>query len=217
MGAYQQEGPRDGEYLISEAEGARARTAGILAAGNNLVSGAVLGRIEVGACTAVAAGGNTGNGAMGAITVGAGAMAGDYHLRVIAAASNGGQYQLSNPDGVMVGIGNVGAAFSGGGLSFTLAAGGADFAVSDGFTLTVAKGSGKYTALDVSAGNGAQRAAGILWRSTDATAADQHIVVHKRDCEVDLDLLSWPAGITDGQKARAIEQLLESGIVARPE
>lgn len=81
--------------------------------------------------------GNTGNGTMGAVTVTAGAKLGVYKLTVITAASNAGVFSVEDPDGNIVDMGNVAAAFSSGGLAFTLADGATDFAVGDQFNITV--------------------------------------------------------------------------------
>lgn len=95
--------------------------------------------LEAVAGTAIAAAqaGNTGNGTMGAVTVSAGAKAGVYTLEIIEVAANAGTFIVIDPDGVPIGTGNVAAAFSAGGLAFTLADGATDFVAGDGFTITV--------------------------------------------------------------------------------
>lgn len=92
------------------------------------------------AATAAALGTNTGNGVMGAITVGAAARAGVYTLTVIEPAANAGAFIVEDPDGVQVGDGAVGAAFNAGGLAFTLADGATDFVAGDSFAITVTGG-----------------------------------------------------------------------------
>jgi hypothetical protein len=86
---------------------------------------------------ATAFAGNTGNGAMGAITATTGAKPGNYSLVIIEPAANAGTFQVEDPDGVFVGRGTVGVAFSAGGLAFTLADGATDFVAGDGFTIAV--------------------------------------------------------------------------------
>jgi hypothetical protein len=101
-----------------------------------------------GAASAAATGGNTGNGTMGSITVSAGAVLGDYKLTISAAATDAGTFLLEKPDGSIVGAGTVGAAFSKGGLAFTVADGGTDFVVGDSFTITVTSlGDEAFTAI----------------------------------------------------------------------
>jgi hypothetical protein len=80
---------------------------------------------------------NTGDGVMGAITVTARTKTGRYRLRVIEPGTNLGTFFVDDPDGRQIGAGVVAAAFSGGGLAFTLADGGTDFVSGDGFTIDV--------------------------------------------------------------------------------
>lgn len=93
-----------------------------------------------GLTAAAALGTNTGNGVMGAITVGAAARAGVYTLTVVEPAANAGAFIVEDPDGVQVGDGNVAAAFNAGGLAFTLADGATDFIAGDSFAITVSGG-----------------------------------------------------------------------------
>jgi hypothetical protein len=86
---------------------------------------------------ATAYAGNTGNGAMGAITVSAGAKVGTYKLTITEPASNVGNFIVEDPDGITIGQGDVAAAFSAGGLAFTLADGSTDFSAGDGFNIVV--------------------------------------------------------------------------------
>lgn len=89
--------------------------------------------------------GNTGNGAMGAITVSAGAKAGVYTLTVVEPAANAGAFVVEDPDGIIIGHGTVAVAFSAGGLAFTLADGATDFVSGDTFLITVALTAGGGT------------------------------------------------------------------------
>lgn len=99
--------------------------------------GVILGGTFAATGAAVAGSGNTGNGVMGAITVTAGAKAGVYTLEITGAASNAGSFSVTDPDGIFVDDGDVAAAFSAGGLAFTLADGATDFVVGDTFAITV--------------------------------------------------------------------------------
>lgn len=209
------EGKYAGEFLISEANGTRSREQVTLAAGNNLEAGAIVGKITLGAGSSAGGGGNTGDGAMGAITVGANAQVGDYVLTITKAAANAGDFQVVDPQGDVVGVGTVGAAFSGGGLSFTLADGAVDFVVGDTFTVTVAAGSGQYAELDPAAADGSQQAAGVLYAPVDANAADAEAVIVSRDAEVSSNDLAWKTGMTAGQITTATEELAALGIIAR--
>lgn len=67
-----------GEYVLSEGPRGRSRDTVTIAQNQTLLAGTVLGQVSDGAATAVAGGGNTGNGVFGAITNSAGAPAGAY-------------------------------------------------------------------------------------------------------------------------------------------
>lgn len=208
------EGKYAGEFIISEANGQRSREAITILSGQNLVAGAVLGKITVGSASAVA-GTNTGNGTMGAITVGAGAQPGVYNLKVTKAAANAGDFQVVDPQGDVAGVGTVGVAFSGGGLSFTLADGATDFVVGDTFAITVATGSNKYVEHDAAGTDGRQVAAGILFGAVNATSADKKGVALVRDCEVNGSEITWKTGISAGNKTAGINALAAAGLIVR--
>jgi len=99
--------------------------------------GVILGGTFAATGASAAGADNTGNGTMGAITVTAGAKAGVYTLEITGAASNAGAFRVTDPDGVFINDGDVAAAFSSGGLAFTLADGATDFVVGDTFAITV--------------------------------------------------------------------------------
>lgn len=182
-----------------------------------LTGGMVLGKVEVATASAAAFSGNTGNGTMGSITVGAGAKAGDYKLVIVEPATNAGKFTVEDPDGITIGTGTVAVAFSAGGLAFTLADGATDFVSGDGFTITVAAGSGKYVQIDFSGTLGTQNAAGIL--ITDVTAPDGSdiagVALVRGPATIIASKLTWPSGATTNQKNAALAQLLAKGIVQR--
>lgn len=205
-----------GEFVVSLANNTRSLETVTLKMGEDLGAGTVLGRIAVGAATSAAFAINAANtGTMGAVTVGAGAVAGDYKLVVIEPASNAGKFTVENPSGVLIGTGTVAAAFSAGGLSFTLADGATDFLAGEGFTITVAAGSGKYVAFDQDATDGSQHAAAILFRATDATDGDRSALVVARQAEVKGACLVWPSDIDAGEKTAALADLAALTIIAR--
>ena len=124
--------------------------------------GTVLGRYLVdGSATSAANAGNTGTGTMGTVTVGALAKKGIYNLRVVATSSGAGTFVVTDPDGKYVGQGTVAVAFNAGGLSFTLADGTPDFALGDGFIITV-DGTEKYKVMKATAIDGSANFAGIV-------------------------------------------------------
>jgi len=162
----------------------------------NLTRGALLGKITNGSASSEAkSGGNTGNGTMGTVTVGSGAKAGVYQLRIVTAASNAGEFTVKDPDGVVVGVGDVATAFAGGGLSFTLADGGTDFVVGDGFDITVAAGSGKYVLSATAATDGSEVPRAILAEDADATSGDVTTVAYLTG-EFNSDAMTFGTGHT---------------------
>lgn len=196
------------EGLLSELPGRMSREAITVLSGQNITKAmTVLGKVTVGAGSSAAYAGNTGNGTMGAITVSAGAKAGVYKLTIIEPAANAGRFTVEDPDGIIIGVGTVAAAFSAGGLAFTLADGATDFVAGDGFNITIAAGSGKWVAYNQDASNGSQVAAGILTDAVDASSADADGVAFVRGIEVADDALTWPSDIESGEKATAIAQL----------
>ncbi len=120
---------------------------GTLIRGSGTVArGTVLGKITIGAATAAAkSGGNAAN--TGALTLDAttpilaGAKVGVYAVRCITAASNGGTFRVSDPDGYVLGDVAVGATFAND-IKFAIADGSQDFIVGEGFDITIAAGSG---------------------------------------------------------------------------
>jgi hypothetical protein len=83
------------------------------------------------ASSAPKAGGNTGNGTMGAVTVTSAAV-GAYTVTFTSATA----FNVTGPAG-SVGSGTTGTLFNTGGLSFTITAGATPFVAGDGFTITV--------------------------------------------------------------------------------
>ncbi len=84
-----------------------------------------------------------------------------------------------------------------------------------GTVLGIVAASGEYVPIDPAATDGRETAAGILYDHADATSAAVAAAAMVRDAEIKADLLIWPDGITDAQKAAALSQLAATGIVAR--
>jgi hypothetical protein len=204
-----------GGFMVSEAEKTRSRDQITVLSGQNLKAGAVLGKVAHGSATSVAKGGNTGNGVMGAVTLGVGAQVGDYKLTIIEPAANAGAFIVEDPAGVEVASGTVGVAFSAGGLAFTLADGATDFVSGDQFTITVAAGSGKYKEYNPANTDGSETAVAILYDDCDATSADQQAVGITRQAEVNASELVWFSGASAPQQTTGKTQLALQGLIAR--
>lgn len=87
--------------------------------------------------------------------------------------------------------------------------------VMTGTVLGKVEASGKFKPLNVGAADGTQVAAAVILQHADATSVDVSVVNLKRRAQVVLQMLIWPAGITDAQKSTALEQLAALGIIAR--
>lgn len=147
-----------------------------LLSGQNLTRGTVLGRVAGAVAAAVAAAGNTGDGTVGTVTLGAGAKEGTYRLICIEPAANAGKFQVEDPDGNVVGVATVGVAFAGP-INFTIADGAADFVAGDSFTVAVAEGT-KYVKSLAAATDGSQRPDAILAEDCDASGGDKAAVAY---------------------------------------
>ncbi|MCO6057313.1 head decoration protein [Pseudomonas sp. MOB-449] len=73
----------------------------------------------------------------------------------------------------------------------------------------------KFVALDPAATTGAENAAAVLRDHADATDGDVNAVGYVRLAEVRADMLVWPAGISDNDKAEALAALATAHLVAR--
>jgi len=182
--------------------------------------GRVLGRsLTGGSATATADSGNTGDGTMGAVTVDGNAIIGNYRVVVQEAALDGGEFRVESPLGDVVGVGNVGEEFTGGGISFTLSDGAADFAEGDFFIVEVT-GTEKYHTIGAEDVDGSQDFAGIYIGSPDgdnkqtiAAATDTKVVVLWRGpATIGEDLLTYGATVdTDAEKDTVKKQIVNAG------
>lgn len=209
-----------GGYLVSEAVAERSRDQVTLLqqtyseAPNVTPAGTILGEVLDGTSGTYAANaGNTGNFTCSAITLGQGVEEGVYGIEFIAPTV----FNVTNPAGELVGEGATGVAFNKGGLEFTLTAGGTAAVAGDGATITIAANAnvGLFNALSLTAADGTQIPAAILYNTTYAGDGNVAVAVHTRDCEVNGSELVYPAGATDNQIAAINAQLKTLGIVVR--
>ncbi len=203
-----------GEFIVTEANGSLSRESATVLSGQNLKAGHVLGKVAVGTATGAAVSGNTGNGAISAVSAGATAKAGVYTANLIEPAANGGTFTVEDPDGVNVGTAVVGTPFAGP-VNFTIADGATDFVAGDRFAITVAAGSGKYKEYNPANTDGSQIAVAILYASVDATGGDAEGVVIARHAEVNAEELIWFSGADANQKSAGLAQLKTHDIIAR--
>ncbi|HCA24843.1 MAG TPA: head decoration protein [Pseudomonas sp.] len=206
------EGVHAGEFLLSEANGARSRENIVIVTGaGKLAAGTLLAMITAAnAMVPTAAGGNTGNGTIGSIAISSEAVSGTYLLTITEAAANGGTFEVTSSSGAVIGTGEVGVAFEAAGIGFTLADGSTDFAEGDAFTLAVTANLDEYVPYDDDGtDDGRRTASAILYGPVDATDVDVMAVGIVRDAEVTERLLT-------GLDANGRADLSALGIVIRP-
>ncbi|MBW9336204.1 head decoration protein [Herbaspirillum sp. RU 5E] len=205
-----QEQWHDGGFIVSEANGHISRETVTLTGGVKVLAGTVLGQQTIGNTAAAAAlGTNSGNGTFGAISVAAPAQAGDYAVQFADAT----HFVVEDPQGVEVGHGTTGVAFSGGGLGFTITAGSNAFVAGDSFKVTVAAGSKKFAPLSLTAADGTGVPVAVLYATKDVTSADKQALVIFRHAELNGFELIWPAGATAPQIAAFIAQMAQSKVL----
>ncbi len=184
------------------------------------VVGQVLGEITIGTATsATKSGGNTGTGTLavdGTAPVQANAIAGIYQVRVVST----GLYQVTDPKGLSLGE----ATFASGGTStwtdrikFLLTDNASThFVAGDGFDVTVAVGSGKYTQVTPAAVDGSAVACAVLLQAANPASADVTAVAVTRPPAIFKSTgLVWTSGMTTPQKTTATAQLQALGMPTR--
>lgn len=213
-----------GGFIVSEANGCRSRDQVTIGLSQALVTAQVLGRASLAASitsSAAADAGNTGNGVFtidATTPVLADAKNGVYRIVCIEPVTNLGTFAVIDPKGVEIGRYIVGNTFATQ-IKFAIADGATDFVAGDAFSVTVGieDADYDYKAFDPTATDGCQRAAGVLFSAvtTDGSTKKQGVVM-RRSCELRASDLVWPASnLTAAQKAQAIQELADLGIILR--
>lgn len=185
--------------------------------------GTVLGRTFVSTSVTATAGTNTGNGAIGTVTATGKAQRGTYTIRIIKAATNAGDFTVSDPSGAVTGYGTVAVAYSNQ-IAFTLADGAADFAVGDSWTVEVV-GDYKYKQVEATATDGSAVARAIYISANDgsfststiAATTDTSVIALVRGAAiVGKETLTYGASIdTTAEKTKLYSELEAIGIICR--
>ena len=164
--------------------------------GQSVVRGEVVGRVTKDTTVTVTPGvGNTGDGVMGAVTLGQKALVGDYLLTCREAITDGGRFEVVDPNGNRLADLYAGAAYASAHINGTLAVGDTDFAADDTITITVAEGSKKIKAAASAAVDGSAEVWGIMAETVDASAADAEGMVYTSG-DFDENSLTLGAGLT---------------------
>jgi hypothetical protein len=185
--------------------------------------GTVLGRTFVSTSVTATAGTNTGNGAIGTVTATGKAQRGTYTISIIKAATNAGDFTVSDPSGAVIGYGTVAAAYSNQ-IAFTLADGATDFVVGDSWTVEVV-GDYKYKQVESTATDGSNIARAIYISANDgsfststiAATTDTSVIALVRGAAVvGKETLTYGASIdTTAEKTKMYSELESVGIICR--
>lgn len=211
------EGPRAGDYLLSESNGAQSRESAVIT-GAALVAGTVLGQLTKDE-PALAKVSGTGVATFGTPTLTKLAEVGVYTIKCTAAVNGGtpAQFSVTSPSGYALPTLSAATAYVSSHFTLTdagIPAGTTAWAPNDVISLTVA-GSGSYIKHDPDAVNGAEVAVAVLYDNVDASQADADGVITARLAEVDDAALTWHTGITAGEKAAAVASLAARHIIVR--
>lgn len=165
----------------------------LLASGQNIVKGTVLGKKLTGAISVAAkTGGNTGEGTVTAISKGKNTKAGVYKIRCVSAATAAGSFTVVGPDGYSYGVviaSAGGTVFANDNVNFTITAAGTDFVVGDGFDITVAAGNGEYSICNSTAVDGTQHPVCVAAEGMDASLAARNVSVYITGVFIDTSLV----------------------------
>ncbi len=139
---------------------------GMIAAGQILYRGTVLGRSTTGSTTGAAkTGGNTGNGTLTGVAPGLTALPGVYALTATSPTS----FSVTDPQGAVRQVATVGTPYESSVVGFDINAGSTAFVAGDGFTITSAAPTGEYLSCATTATDGSQNPVGILVDAIDTT------------------------------------------------
>lgn len=164
--------------------------------------------------------GGTGTGTISAITLGRAAKNGSYRIINRAVVTNGGDFEIMDPDGIscgrfLMGTGSGAAAsWTSDQINFTLTDA-TDFILGNYFEVIVATHTGQVKAFSPLAVDGTQDPIGILLADVDASSTAKSGTAVSRVAEIDSNKLSWAATVTAAQKAVALTRLRALGVVAR--
>ncbi|MEQ8829567.1 MAG: head decoration protein [Alphaproteobacteria bacterium] len=202
-----------GDWLLREADDHRSRAARTFLAGDGadltIKAGTVLGRVLFADPVVTDVGG--GKGAVSGVVLGRAAVIGTYTLTCIAAAADGGRFQVVTPSGVALADALVGVAYANDHMGFTIADAATDFEVGDTATIAVSAGSLKQVPYDQDGTHGEQIADAVNFALlTVPDGEDAKGLVITGEAIVKRGGLVWPSDIDPAE-----QDLAEADLAAR--
>lgn len=210
------EGRHPGEFVMTEANGSRSRESLKIAAEQTIEANAILAKRAVIAdvvATPSAADGNTGNATIAMDATATTNKVKDGRYKGIAVTATTVRWE--DPDGKEVGTSTHGALFAKGGIRFTITAGGNANVAGDEFYVDVAADVEDFEHIAYDPDDGLPIAGIAIYPATTGAAETTRIAAIVRDAEANGHCIAWPAGITDAQKANAVQELADRGIIVR--
>lgn len=181
----------------------------------SLARGTLLGRKTLGDAAGTKASG-TGDGTIGAVTLGAQAQVGTYVLTCTATAGNGGTFSVFAPDGSRLKDLTVAVAYTSPHINLTVADGSADWGSGAVINVVVAAGDGKMVKSVAAAVDGSQVPVAILADDVDASGGDKvcatYVAGEFYDTAMTFGAGHTAASTRDALRARGIH--LVSGVAA---
>jgi len=191
-----------GGFVVTEANGYRSRDAALYvnSSGSDalLDSGLVLTNISLGT-PVVAPGTNAGNGTLGSLTLGGALMEGVYTITFTAATA----FNVTRPDGSLLGSGASGTTFNNAELSFKITAGTNANAAGDTYTIQAQPGD-----VGVTSWTGVGLPSCILYNRTIVTAGTNgKVTVISRSAEVNQAELVWDPAVLAASNVTALQNM----------
>jgi hypothetical protein len=212
--------PQPGEAIMSEGNFHISRETVVVALSQTIVANSLLAALAIVAGVDVTQSySGTGNGVLTPASPPVNSLVKDgvYRLICTTAAANAGTFQVEDPNGRVIGEATVGVLFNKE-IKFTIADGATDFVVGDTFNFIVAANADdfQYVAYNPSATDGSQIPSAyspypVVTDGVNTKKASALV----RHCELNINLIQWPAGITLAQKQDAIQALGTKSVILR--
>ncbi len=211
------EGRRPGEFVMSEANGQRSRESLVIAASQTIEANSILQKQAVVANVVATASADADNTASsGTIAMETPAVTADAKDgRYIGVATAATKVEWTDPAGIKIGTSTHGAAFTKGGISVKITAGGTPNVAGDRFYVDVAVDAEDIQHVAYDPDSDLPIAGIAIYGATTGSGQTAKVAGIVRDAEANGHCIAWPSGITDAQKADATQALEALGIIVR--
>lgn len=200
-----------GDVLRYELPNKHSRDEIVILAAQTVVVGQVLGQVTAGTCpTTGTKVSGTGDGTCTGVTAGVDIKVGVYTLRCVKVVGNLGDFEVRDPNGIIIGIATVGTAFTHSQINFTINDGSTDFALEFIFTITVPAGGLQMRAIDFSGIDGSAHAAALCWAAYDASAPGTRTLAYNSGGTYEV----MPGDVIVGATSSAYATVVDCGLTS---